>query len=243
MKKLLFAACICFGLGVQGQINTDRPTQSYSPYVLPHGKVQTELGFVSERPVSSLDQYNVTYLNALVRVSVLKWMELRLTENYLGSRGGAENISGLSPTTLGAKFHLHDQTNALPQVGLLTSFTFANGQDEFKANESTQDIRLLFQHDLSDNLTLDYNIGTFWSASTDAVGIYTFMLGYGATDVISLFIEPYGFFGSGLPADNRVNGGATFLVSENFQADISGGFGLSDSSPDYFIGFGIGILF
>ncbi len=243
MKIVLLGMCLCFGLFVQGQITTDRPTQSFSPYVLSPGKVQAEFGFVSERPVTSLDQFNVTFLNALVRVGVVKWMELRLTENYLGTRGGDENVNGLSPTTLGAKFHLRDQSGALPQIGLLTSFTLANGQGAFKARESMQDVRVLFEHALTDKLTLDYNIGTYWSASTDAVGLYTLMLGYGATDVVSVFIEPYGFFGSGLTADHRINGGATFLMSENFQADVSAGFGLSKVSPDYFIGFGLGVLF
>lgn len=243
MKSGLAILLLAISFSALGQINTDRPTQSFSPFVMPKGKVQAELGFLSERPNANLDTYNVTYLNALLRVGVLEWMELRITENYLGLRSDSESVNGISPTTIGAKFHFMDEDGARPQMGLLAGVTLANGQKIFKANETVQDIRILFQNSLSDKVSIAYNIGTYRSSSTNAVGLYTLTFGFSMSDKLSLFIEPYGFFADGLPADHRMNGGGTFLLNDNFQIDLSGGVGLSESSPDYFLSTGLAFIF
>jgi len=44
-------------------------------------------------------------------------------------------------------------------------------------------------------------------------------------------------------AQNKINGGVTFLVSPSFQLDIAGGFGLSEYSPDSYFGLGFIYLF
>jgi len=232
----------CFGFLALAQINTDRPTQSFSPHVMPKSGLQLEAGFLSERPFKNVDLYNVTYVNALVRYGLLDNVELRLTQNYVGERS-LSAINGVSPTTIGTKIHLHEQTGGLPQIGLIASVTLTNGDEAFAPNESIQDIRLLFQNDLSDKLTLAYNFGAFWSGSGTAVGIYTVMLGISASDKMSFFVEPYGFFEKDTLADARFNAGLTYLVNDNFQLDLSAGNALSNLAPDYFVSFGAAVLF
>jgi hypothetical protein len=39
-----------------------------------------------------------------------------------------------------------------------------------------------------------------------------------------------------------VNGGFTYLVNDNFQLDLTGGFGLNDEAPDNFISCGASFL-
>lgn len=235
---LLFVSVVSFS-----QINTDRPTQSFSPHVMPAGGVQLETGFLSERPVNNVDLYNVTYLNALLRVGVTEWFELRASESYLGTRVNSSSNNGFSPLTLGTKIHINDQSNGLPQMGLLASITLTSDDANFGQEEAIKDIRFMAQEDIGDRVTLDANIGTFWTASSDAVGIYTFLLGFSASDQVSIFVEPYGFFAKDTPADHRFNAGLTYLVNDNFQLDASAGNGLTRKAPDYFLSFGASVLF
>ena len=75
MKHFLALSLLTLALVAFGQIDTDRPTQSFSPHVMPKGKAQAELGFLSERPTNGVDQYNVTYLNTLLRYGVIDWLQ------------------------------------------------------------------------------------------------------------------------------------------------------------------------
>lgn len=243
MRTTLTLTLLLISLAVFCQISTDRPTQSFSPHVMPKGGVQLETGFLSERPLNNVDAYNVTYLNALLRVGITEWFELRASESYLGSRVNGTGTNGFSPLTLGTKIHINDQSNGLPQTGLLASISLPSDDDNFGLDDPVHDIRLMVQEDIGDRLTLDANIGTFWSASQDPVGLYTFMLGYAATDEIWVFLEPYGFFAKDTPTDFRFNAGLTYLVSDNFQFDASAGNGLSRRAPDYFLSFGASVLF
>lgn len=237
---LLFGLCI---FTVSAQIDTDRPTQSFSPHVMPKGSAQAELGFLSERPLNGVDQYNVTYLNALVRYGLIDWLELRVVQNYQGIRINKASLDGLSPTTIGTKIHLMDADEGFAQVGLLTSLTLTNGEDAFAGDKATKDVRLLASHVLSDKLSLAYNIGGFWTNDQDMTGVYTVMLGISINDELSFFLEPYGFFAKNTPGDQRFNTGLVYKTSDNFQVDASVGNGLTKNAPDYFLSFGMSVLF
>jgi len=227
----------------QGQIITDRPTQSFSPFVVPQGGFQAEAGFVSERPDAGEDFYNVTYTNLLLRYAVVEWAEVRLVQNYLGERGGVGAINGFSGTTIGTKIHLNHEQGVLPQMGIIAGYTFENGDPAFRLEDPVKDIRVSFQHTLSDRFSLGYNIGTFWMGDDPVTYLYTLVLGLSATDKLGLFVEPYGFFARNTPADNRFNAGATYLLSDDYQVDVSFGNAMSKRAPDYFISFGIAGLF
>lgn len=239
ISVLLFGySLVCFC-----QISTDRPTQSFSPYIQPKGTVNLETGFLSERPFRNANLYNVTYINALVRVGVIDWLEMRLTENYLGERVGGASINGWSPLTVGTKIHINDQTeNGFPQMGLLASVTLTGNDENFGSEETVQDVRLLMQEDISDHVTLAFNIGTYWSESTQTTGLYSLMLGIGLSDELGIFLEPYGFFAKDTPGDQRFNAGLTYLVSDKVQFDASVGNGLTRKAPDYFLAFGVSVM-
>jgi hypothetical protein len=225
------------------QIITDRPTQSFSPVIIPQGAFQVEAGFVSERPDSNEDFYNVTYTNLLLRYAVLEWAEIRLTQNYFGERGGVENVNGLSPTALGTKIHFNDEEGWIPQMGVIASYVLTNGDENFKPNDPVKDIRFSFMHNPSDRFTINYNVGAIWEGSQEATTLYTFMLGYTVSDRFWVFAEPYGFILRDTPADNRFNTGFTYLLNDQFQMDITFGNGLTERAPDYFVGFGIAGVF
>jgi len=53
------------------------------------------------------------------------------------------------------------------------------------------------------------------------------------------FAELYGFFPEHSDWDHRFDAGLTYLVNRNIQLDASGGFGITENAPDYFISAGV----
>jgi len=242
MKLLTYFLVFFWCASAFSQINTDRPTQSFSPFVMPKGGVQIEAGFLSEKPSTGLN-FNVVIYNALLRFGVTEKIEFRVTQNYIGIRSDGSSLGdGFSPTTLGTKIQIIEQAGWVPQIGLIGSITLTNGDDLFAPLEPIQDVRLLFQNDLTELVALAYNYGVTWQDG-ESLNTYSITVGYSVSGQVGLFIEPYGFFGKNFSADHRLNGGVTYLVSDNFQLDFSGGNGISQRSPDFFISFGLSALF
>ncbi len=240
MKKLLTLPLLIliFQASAQDAIVTDRPTQSAASAVVPAGSAIIEYGFIYES--ASSDVTNLTIGNFLARVGIANGFEFRITQNVLRSEFpgvlGDESVSGLSPTTLGAKIHLAGEQGAFPQMSIIGQVTLENGEQAFRPNRPTPEVRLNFSNSLSEFVSLGYNVGMSF-AEDDRQTLYTMVLGYSFLPGWTAFAEPYGFFGDGY-SDHRFNTGLIYLVKDNFQLDLTGGFGLSDVSPDYFIGFG-----
>ena len=71
----------------------------------------------------------------------------------------------------------------------------------------------------------------------------TAVVGYAATDQVGAFIEVYGDFSKYMAAQNKFNGGVTYLIHPKLQLDFAGGFGLSQYAPNNNFTFGIIYLF
>ncbi len=242
MRNFISSLLLCLGFSLIAQINTDRPTQSASAIVLPKGAFQLEAGFLSERPNSKIDAFNVQYVNALFRFGLLEGVEIRLTQNYLGYHTTGSKVNGMSPTTLGTKIHLLNENDGLPQISIIGQITLPNGSGFFQAKKATQELRFNFQNTLSDRLSLGYNLGVAWD-NDGLVSLYTAVLGISFSDNLTFFLEPYGFLAKDTPHDSRFNTGLIYVVSDNFQLDISAGNGLTKRAPDYFVSFGAAVLF
>ena len=243
MKNILSIFFLSFGFVVMAQINTDRPSQSASAFVLPEGAFQVEAGFLSERPVSGVDEFNVQYLNTLFRYGIIEGIELRLVQNIQGFRAPGSTINGLGPTTLGAKFHLMEESGKIPQISVIGQATLTNGDKAFRPNNSVYELRVNFQNTLSDRIALGYNVGIINSEGQNRIGLYSVLLGMAVANDLTAFIEPYGFLTKNTRTDARLNGGLIYLISEDFQVDVTAGNALSNGAPDYFISMGAAMLF
>ena len=245
MKRLLFVITVlsCFSTIAQDSapIVTDRPTQSAASTVLSKGNVLLEYGFISEK---SGDISNVTFVNLLARVGLFNGVELRLTQNFQQLKNDLTDTkeSGLSPLTIGTKVHLVEETGAVPQMSVIGQVTLASGKEEvFRPDEAIPEVRFNFSNTLSESFSLGYNFGMAFPEDNIQT-IYTVVLGYSFSPGWIVFAEPYGFFQDG-DSDHRFNTGIIYLISDTIQFDLTGGVGLSDISPDSFIGFGAAIGF
>jgi hypothetical protein len=245
-------------------IVTDRPDQTESAGIVPKGFVQIEAGVSGERawkidfnsPIGSgtSELYNYEYPALLFRFGLEKGAELRFGLSYLGDvfsqqysyesePSFEETRRGMSSFTIGAKFKLFEEKKALPETAFLIHVSVPfSGNRIFQPEYIGTDFRFAMAHSLSRRFSLSYNLGGEWDGdSPQATGIYTLSLGISLINNLSMFVESYGFLTQKQSPDHRIDGGFTYLFLPNLQADISGGLGITDKSPDYFIGAGLSV--
>ena len=213
-------------------IMTDRPTQSAAAATVGKGNLLIETGFIFENTDPLTNAFNV---NVLGRYGVSDRVEVRLSTNYDRIDGDDFTVSGLGYTSLGTKVFLAEAENAIPDISVIAQLNLPTGEDN---DETTGEIRLNFQNQLSTTFSLGYNLGLLLSPDreSETSAFYSVVLGASLGNGFSVFAEPYGFFNE--PSDHRFNAGVIYLLSDRFQLDLSGGAGISDASPDSFVGFG-----
>jgi len=67
-------------------------------------------------------------------------------------------------------------------------------------------------------------------------------LGYGITEKLKVYIEPYGFLTNNGDELHLINGGFTYLINNDIQLDLTGGLGLNEIAPDNFVSCGASFL-
>ncbi len=232
LASIFLATCFIAYSQDGDPISTDRPTQSAGAIVVAPGDFLLEVGFLNEKVTEGLT--NSTYLNALLRIGIIERFELRITQNYVGSKVLDERTTGLSPLTLGTKVHLLDEHEWKPQMSILAQVTLETGSDDFNPESPVAEFRFNFQNTISDRFGIGYNIGYVDAGFNNF--LYTLNFGVLIADGLSLFAEPYAFFGDDL--DQRFNAGLIYLANPKTQFDVSFGTGISNISPDSFVAFG-----
>jgi hypothetical protein len=263
MKKTILTLLIIFiSTGIHSQklydIITDRPDQTESAVTVPKGFFQAEIGVSMEGDKYSglFNQQDLTMKTysapgILLRYGLTKNIELRLASEFISAKTTAElqtfpptsfetTQSGVGPLVLGTKFELVKETKSFPQTAFIFHLTIPVGDNAFQPGNTGADFRFAMSHSLSERFALSYNLGGEWNGNSPApTGIYTLSLAISLVRNFSMFVESYGFLPQGDSPDHRLDGGFTYLIAKNVQADISAGIGINEKSPDYFIGGGI----
>jgi hypothetical protein len=260
----LFALVLVKGTGAQelDDIITDRPDQTESAVTVSKGMVQIEIGGTYENDripspelmIPGVSTKNISVPSILVRWGILNNVELRIGSEYTSTKittdfttitQPSNNIehSGIAPITIGTKIKLFEEKGARPDAAFLFSLNIPFKDNDLLHSEYVgTEFRVAMGHTLSERFSLSYNLGGEWDGSSPAAtGIYTLALGISLEQKLSMFVESYGFLPQGESPDHRLDGGFTFLFAKNVQADISGGIGITERSPDFFIGGGISI--
>lgn len=226
---------------------TDRPDQTESAAIVAKGKLQLESGFLYEKDNTEwLEMENYIYNSTLLRYGLTENTELRVGMEYRDQRFSPESNSeftftGLSPLYTGLKVKVAEEQGLRPEIALLGSLTWpATADEDLKPQYLAPALRMSFAHTLSDHLSLGYNLGAEWDGhNPEASYFYSLALGIEVTEQLGAFLESYGSVYEDDKPRHKADAGFTYLVRNNFQLDVSGGIGLSDIAPDYFISFGL----
>ncbi|MFW5820214.1 MAG: transporter [Bacteroidota bacterium] len=255
MRKIFFfLICIFLFFPVISQeMVTDRPDQTESSSTVPKKTLQWESGFSFESETLD-DRGEIVYYrnlglhHSLLRYGLLEKLELRLGADVMRKtiqsgnlRDSATTDIDLEPVSIGFKAQLADENGLIPELAVLTYVVFPAVSTLEGDNEPMPDITLAGSFNPVSYSSLGFNLGFRWSdfsfGQTNL--FYSFVIGFAHGEKLNSFWELYGYRDYYYAIDDlRADAGLTYLVKPNFQLDLSGGFGITEIGPDYFISFG-----
>lgn len=229
----------------EGRMETDRPDQTESPFIVKKGWMQAEIGFNLERENGFSTLVHPT---VLWKYGIAKKFELRLiteavtVETPLRIPDGNEILTGVLPLQLGGKLSLWEEKGLLPKVSLIFHVAPSKlGSRKFHTEKWAPNFRFTMQHTLSENIGLGYNIGAEWDGfSNKPSWIYTIAPGFNLGKKWYGYIEAFGSFTNG---DHAIDGGMAYYASDHIKIDISSGTGLSNSAIDWYGAIGVSFRF
>jgi hypothetical protein len=229
--------------GVVVPIQLDRPDQTECPFITPEKYIQIESGFNYEY-ATDLEQ-NYSYPSSLWKYGINKKVELRLITELISAKLYTTVTSGLNPITVGFKTALLEEKGIIPKTSFIGHITTAQvGTKDFHTKYVAPSFRFTMQHTVTKRISLAYNLGMEWDGNTAAhTYIYTLTTGISITERLGCYAELYGFLPDNSIPDHRCDGGFTFLVNNDLMVDLSGGFGITENSPDNYLSLGISYRF
>jgi hypothetical protein len=237
----LIVCTLCADLRSQDlpPIQLDRPDQTECPFIVPKNYIQCEAGFGIERTVGGVS--TATFPTALWKYGVNEKFELRLITEVTRVEGSANTVTGLAPITLGFKSSLFEEDGFIPKTSFIGHITTSSvGSKDFSTTYIAPSFRFVMLHNLGSDISLSYNLGAEWNGEDGEQSyIYTLTAGTPITSRLGMYVELYGFAPANSPADHRADGGFTYLVNNDFMLDVSSGFGLVNTTLDYYAALGI----
>ncbi len=237
---------------VQAQeMDTDRPGQTISPHTVDAGRLLLEAGFKYEGDkLEDTRLHNITPVNLLLRYGLVNRLELRaglafFHKNYVTGGISHHEFSyiekGLYPVYFGTKVQLLENDGIIPSLAVMGSLSFPGlASKKYAPDHIAPDIRITASHHLLRKVTTGYSIGYTWDGKNDLPAFdYSAILWVAHSMKLASFYEIYGFIPpEAVAADVRFDAGVTWLIIPSFQADLSGGIGITAFAPDFYAGFG-----
>jgi len=222
-------------------IQTDRPDQTECPYIVPAGHFQQDLGINYKSRRSRENKWVLP--TALWKYGINDQFELRLITEINRNQTEGISTSGMLPAEIGFKVKLMEEKGLRPKVSFISHLSLPRlSSKAFNTTFFAPNFRFTMLHSLSENITLSYNLGAEWDGEhPEPVFIYTLAPAFSITDKLGAYIELYGFAPQQQRADHRADGGITYLIKNNMQLDISGGFRVTDNAPEDYGALGFSI--
>ena len=266
-NSLVILLLLLVSTSLVAQIETDRPDFTESPNVVPKGALQIETGFILENDQEStaglggpntLIQQHITINTTLFRLGLTENIELRLNTGFISNeldfKSDLDNLKaqdtittkkGFQTSFIGFKTNLYKNDKlSIGFLGHLYIPELASG-DFMKINgqKIAPEFLIPLTYDITDKFGIAVQYGLTWDGFTpNPITSYTLALGYSITDKLSAYVEPYGFLTNNGDELHLINGGFTYLINDDFQVDLTGGFGLNEAAPDNFVNCGASFL-
>lgn len=227
-------------------METDRPSESFTPAVVLKKHFQIEAGFRKEHDNSEgekSDEY--LYPSASLKYGLTKKMELRMLieeeADYEYTPDKHKSAGGIEPVKVGFKYNLFDEKGVLPKTSLIATADIPKiASRDFKSDFVAPLFRLTMENSLTKKLSLLYNVGEEWEEDdVRCEFFYSLSPQYEITDKFKVFAEIFGFVSKEQGPKNTFDAGLLYLVTPNLQFDVFGGAAISKNAPDNFIELGI----
>ena len=219
-------------------IDTDRPDQTEAASLVPKGMFQMETGAEFHQVSDHVTSFLAPTI--LCKYGVNENFELRLITEIQGDNVYGEKTSGLNPVLVGLKIRLADEKGIIPKTAFIGHLLLPDAAStDYKVAHPATEFRLAMENNITDKFYIGYNVGAEWDGdSPDATFVYTLTTGVEVTKKLRIFGEVYGFAPEGETGDLEFDAGGVFLITNNVAIDASGGFGITENAPDYFLSAG-----
>ncbi|MBK9328797.1 MAG: transporter [Sphingobacteriales bacterium] len=207
-------------------ISTDRPDQTETPEVVPFKYFQMEMGFNIE---SQRKELSFVHPTILWKAGIFKSTEIRLITDVgtIKDDSGKYRV-GLAPVQLGFKTAICEERKARPKISFIAhlAIPYISTKNQ-RTKYFAPNFRFSLDHTLKNNISLGYNIGMEWNGdSPNPAFIYTLANGFNLSDKWYLYYEFFGDFPVNAISTHSFDAGLAYLIKNNMQFDISGGFQL-----------------
>lgn len=227
------------------QIISDRPLQSDRPAVTPKGYFQMEHVFKIE---DTDPGFIYSYPASVWKYGVTNNFELRLITEYTTiQKQPNPDINGFLPIAVGIKAKLGEQKGVLPKISFVGDLTLPGVvSEDFETTYLAPDVRLAFEHMVSDFIDIGYNVGLEWDGINAEPNInYSLYADFDLTKRLGLFVEGYGTTPQrdDVEMEIRADAGLSYLLGNNFLLFASAGKGLTDEAVESFVAGGFSYRF
>ena len=240
------------------ELITDRPDRTESTALIPPSLVQIEAGasWAQDDDAGTLVRA-LAVSEVLLRIGVLPALEARLgfsgwrRRSVAGDGASGPTESGIGDISVGFKTRVLAARAGLPEIAFIGTLLLPTGREGLGAERVEPEARLALAHDLSQRVSLGYNVAATWTSAANGAGgletntdlLYTAVLGVALTDRVGAFVEAFGAIalGDNRPSASALDGGLTFLVHERLQLDVTGGVGLNAAAEDWLLGLGFSV--
>lgn len=236
--SLLFIVACSMIYAQTEPIQADRPDQTETPAIVPKGMFQVETGFTFQKTHENSTSSSLP--SVLWKYGVSGNFELRLITEFVSEKNFNKKSDGITPILVGIKIRLCEENGIVPKTSFIGHIGLPNAaSSRYKNDFVAPEFRFTMQHTLSDKFSLGYNLGFEWDGmSPESTFIYTLTSGYAITRKIGCYAEIFGFAPEKDKASHNLDGGFTYLINDNFMVDLSSGFGITDTAPDYYVSLG-----
>ena len=218
------------------------PDQTESAVTVGGGNLQIESGMVYSEEGEEFPSKNLIFPTTLFRYGIIDALELRLVSQVETDYSDEEELTGFSDLELGLKLHIYGGNSSKHQIAVMSHAILSTGSSHLTTHNSTGWVnKLLVSHDLTDKMSVGYNLG--YSYFGKIIGevqdafTYSLALGFGVNDKVGIYIEPYGEYFNSDEWVHDFDAGVTYLLNPKLQFDFSFGTGLSRKMN--YVAFGI----
>lgn len=246
MKHLLtgaLLACITTTAIAQpsDKIESDRPGESQSAYVVPAKTLQGEFGYEFEK--TDDNERNIQHPEAILKYGFFNRLELRVTVPLATQRNEALHINehGLQPVQVGFKTLLTKGHAALPQTSLTTEVGLPSVASEyFKVDKIFPLVRLNMQNNITDKFSLTYNVAAEWDGEdSKPTWLYTISPQLEIGEKWEVFAEAFSYLHAHEKPSETIDGGLAWYPANDVKWDVSAGVGITSNAPHHFFSTGL----
>jgi hypothetical protein len=228
-------------------IDTDRPDFTDGTHTVPRGYVQLEAGYSAQWGPTTQSSDEASFPELLVRVGVLRRLELRLGENYLVDQpagAAASATGGFDDTYLASKVAITDAHGAVPGLGAEAQVTLPTGAAAFTADRVLPGAAMLFGWEGRSAFSAGVELLASQTTEHGGQGVASLSVQYQLCSRLQFYGEVYAISpwnSPGDPSTRYFDGGVHVLLSNNVQLDARIGAGLSRAADRAVVGAGFGV--